>query len=147
MQVTFWMRTFGTALLLLDVRAACFSSRGDLGQPCLARVGKVCDTLLEASGNAAAPRFDVAADFFDIRRAGTERFHRHPIAPSRPTRKGMIKQRRSTRFSAFDFLLSRAQGRTLQNIYPKGLYVKADPRCKGYRGAEASKHDAQTAAA
>ena len=64
--------TFGTALLLLDVRAACFSSCGDIGQPCLARVGKVCDMLLEASGNAVAPRFGVAADFFDIRPAGTD---------------------------------------------------------------------------
>ena len=62
--------TFGPALLFY-VRAACFSSRRDLGQSCLAHVGKVCDTLLEASGNAELSRFDVSASFFDILRAGT----------------------------------------------------------------------------
>src|ERR1700724_2043773 len=61
--------TFGTALLFY-VRAACFSSRRDLGQSCLAHVGKVCDMLLEASGNAEVSRFDVGAGFFDILRAG-----------------------------------------------------------------------------
>ena len=72
MQITFCgAPSFGTALLLY-VRAACFSSRGYLGHPCLAHVGKVCETLLEASGNAAAPRFDAAADFFDVRHAGTD---------------------------------------------------------------------------
>jgi hypothetical protein len=68
--------TFGTALLLY-VRAACFSSRRDLGQPCLAHVGKVCDMLLYASGNTEVSRFDVGADFFDIRRAGTDTRLRH----------------------------------------------------------------------
>jgi hypothetical protein len=62
--------TFGPALLFY-VRAACFSSRRDLGQSCLAHVGKVCDMLLEASGNAEVSRFDVGAGFFDILRAGT----------------------------------------------------------------------------
>jgi hypothetical protein len=62
--------TFGPALLLY-VRAACFSSRRDLGQSCLAHVRKVCDMLLEASGNAEVSRFDVGAGFFDILRAGT----------------------------------------------------------------------------
>jgi hypothetical protein len=62
--------TFGTALLFY-VRAACFSSRRDLGQPCLAHVGKVCDMLLQASGNAEVSRFNVGAGFFDILRAGT----------------------------------------------------------------------------
>jgi hypothetical protein len=62
--------TFGPALLLY-VRAACFSSRRDLGQSCLAHVGKVCDMLLEASGNAEVSWFDVGAGFFDILRAGT----------------------------------------------------------------------------
>ena len=54
--------TFGPALLLY-VRAACFSSRRDLGQSCLAYVRKVCDMLLEASGNAEVSRFDVGAGF------------------------------------------------------------------------------------
>jgi len=49
--------------LLLYVRAACFSSRRDLGQPCLAHVGKVCEMLLYASGNTEVSRFDVGADF------------------------------------------------------------------------------------
>jgi len=68
--------TFGTALLLY-VRAACFSCRRDRGQPCLAHVGKVCDMLLYASGNTEVSRFDVGADFFDIRRAGTDTRLRH----------------------------------------------------------------------
>ena len=67
--------TFGPALLLY-VRAACFSSRCNLGQSCLAHVGKVCDMLLEASGNAEVSRFDVGAGFFDILRAGTSLRHR-----------------------------------------------------------------------
>ena len=67
--------TFGPALLLY-VRAACFSSRRDLGQSCFAHVGKVCDMLLEASGNAEVSRFDVGAGFFDILRAGTSLRHR-----------------------------------------------------------------------
>ena len=54
--------TFGPALLLY-VRAACFSSRRDLGQSCLAHVGKVCDMLLEATSNAEVSRFDVGASF------------------------------------------------------------------------------------
>src|SRR5262249_29465658 len=70
-------QTFGTALLLLYVRAACFSSRHDLGQPFLACVGKVCKMLLYASGNTEVSRFDVGADFFDIRRAGTDTRLRH----------------------------------------------------------------------
>ena len=67
--------TFGPALLLY-VGAACLSSRRDLGQSCLAHVGKVCDMLLEASGNAEISRFDVGARFFDILRAGTSLRHR-----------------------------------------------------------------------
>jgi hypothetical protein len=67
--------TFGPALLFY-VRAACFSRRCDLGQSCLAHVGKVCDTLLEASGNAEVSRFDVCAGFFDILRARTQLRHR-----------------------------------------------------------------------
>jgi hypothetical protein len=68
--------TFSTALLLY-VRAACFSSRCDLGQPCLAHVGKVCEMLLYASGNTEVSRLDVGADLFDVRRAGTDTRLRH----------------------------------------------------------------------
>jgi hypothetical protein len=68
--------TFSTALLLY-VRAACFSSRRDLGQPCLAHVGKVCEMLLYASGNTEVSRLDVGADLFDVRRAGTDTRLRH----------------------------------------------------------------------
>ena len=64
--------SLGIALLLLDVPVACFPSCGDIGQPRLAPIGKVCEMLLEAGGNTAASTFDVAADFFDIRRAGTD---------------------------------------------------------------------------
>ena len=63
--------TYGTALPL-DVRATCFSSRRDLGQPRLAHVGKVCEMLLDASGNTAVTGLDVSAGFFYIRLAGTE---------------------------------------------------------------------------
>ena len=71
MHVTFWVRRVLVPHCLLYVRAAYFSSRGDLGHS-LTHVGKVCDTLLETSGNAEVSRFDVAAGFFDIRGAGTE---------------------------------------------------------------------------
>jgi hypothetical protein len=69
--------TFGTALLLLNVPVARFFGRSHTCQPCLAYVGKVCDMFVKASGNAAASRFDVAADFFDIRAAGTDTRSRH----------------------------------------------------------------------
>ena len=54
--------TFGVALLLLDVPVACCSGRSDIGQPCLARIGKVCDMLLEAGSNTTASRFDAGAE-------------------------------------------------------------------------------------
>src|SRR5262245_35394095 len=52
-------QTFGTALLLLHVRAACFSSRHDLGQPFLACVGTVWEMLLYASCSTEVCRFSV----------------------------------------------------------------------------------------
>jgi hypothetical protein len=68
--------TYGTALPLY-VRATCFSSRRNLGQPCLALLGKVCEMLLDASGNTVVTGLDVSAGFFDITLAGTEARLRH----------------------------------------------------------------------